>query len=118
MREFWRTMTGPKQGVYSVRRTRSAHRNASTGPCSPSDSNPSGSRGRCSPGGLHFGRLSRRRLASLGAWRPAALRQVVAVDFARALRGLPSYRARNALGCLPAIPGRFKRGGLIRENNV
>jgi len=32
MREFWRTMTGPKQGVYSVRRTRSAHRNASTNP--------------------------------------------------------------------------------------
>jgi hypothetical protein len=32
MREFWRTMTGPKQGVYSVRRARSAHRNASTDP--------------------------------------------------------------------------------------
>ena len=30
MREFWRTMTGPKQGVYSIRRARSAHRNAST----------------------------------------------------------------------------------------
>ena len=60
MREFWRTMTGPKQGVYSLRRARSAHRNASTNPYSPSDSNPSGGRGRSSRlGGLHFGRYSR-----------------------------------------------------------
>ena len=59
MRELWRTMTGPKQGVYSLRRARSAHRNASTNPYSPSDSNPSGRRGR-SPrlGGLHFGRIT------------------------------------------------------------
>jgi hypothetical protein len=49
MREFWRTMTGPKQGVYSVRRARSAHRNASTKSFSPSDSRS------YRLGGLQFG---------------------------------------------------------------
>jgi hypothetical protein len=58
MREFLGTMTGPKVGVYSLRRAQSAHRNASTNPYSPSDSNPSGSRGRSPRGGLHFGRAS------------------------------------------------------------
>ena len=38
MREFWRTVTGPKRGVYSLRPAQSAHRNASTNPYSPSDS--------------------------------------------------------------------------------
>ena len=38
MREFWRRVTGPKRGVYSLRRAQSAHRNASTNPYSPSDS--------------------------------------------------------------------------------
>jgi hypothetical protein len=32
MREFLGTMTGPKEGVYSLRRAQSAHRNASTNP--------------------------------------------------------------------------------------
>lgn len=32
MREFRRIMTGPKQGVYSVRRAQSARRNAATQP--------------------------------------------------------------------------------------
>jgi hypothetical protein len=32
MREFRRIMTGPKQGVYFVRRAQSSHRNASTQP--------------------------------------------------------------------------------------
>jgi hypothetical protein len=59
MREFWRTVTAPKQGVYSLRRAQSAHRNASTNPYSPSDSNPWGGRGRSYRlGGLRFGRYS------------------------------------------------------------
>jgi hypothetical protein len=107
MREFLGTMTGPKEGVYSLRRAQSAHRNASTNPYSPSDSNPSGRRGRSPRGGLHFGRAFRHRLVSApiehGGRRPAALRQgdsAIAVDFARALRGLPSYKARDGLRCL------------------
>jgi hypothetical protein len=115
-------MTGRKEGVYSLRRAQSAHRDASTNPYSPSDSNPSGGRGRSPRGGLHFGRASRHRLVAApiehGGRRPAALRQgdsAIAVDFARALRGLPSYKARDGLRCLRQFRDGSNRGGLGRE---
>ena len=71
MREFLAHNDRPKISVYSLRRARSAHRNASTNPYSPSDSNPSGGRGRSSRlGGLHFGRAFRHRLSRrLLTWR-------------------------------------------------
>ena len=59
MREFWRTMTGPKQGVYSVRRARSAHRNASTDPSHHRIQIPGRPRRSYRLGGLHFGRYTR-----------------------------------------------------------
>jgi len=53
-----------------------------------------------------------------GGRRPAALRQgdsAIAVDFARALRGLPSYKARDGLRCLRPARDGSNRGGLGRE---
>jgi hypothetical protein len=64
MREFLGTMTGPKEGVYSLRRALIGTLRPT--PNSPSDSNPSGRRGRSPRGGLHFGRAFRHRLVS--AW--------------------------------------------------
>jgi hypothetical protein len=59
MREFRRRMTGPKQGVYSVRRANLLIETLRPNPYSPSDSNPSGGRGRFYRlGGLNFGRYS------------------------------------------------------------
>ena len=120
MREFLGTMTGPKEGVYSLRRALIGTLRPT--PNSPSDSNPSGRRGRSPRGGLHFGRAFRHRLVSApighGGRRPAALRQgdsAIAVDFARALRGLPSYKARDGLRWLRQSRDGSNRGGLGRE---
>jgi len=103
MREFWRTMTGPKQGVYSVRRARSAHRNAST--------NPSHHRPRQI---VSARRIALREVLSVptehGGRRPAALRQWIALLLsicASTLR-FAKLQSLQRIGMPPAIPGRFK----------
>jgi hypothetical protein len=72
-------MTGPKQGVYSIRRAQCAHRNASTQPLlTIGYTNPSSGRGRFYRlGGLNFGRYSQCLLA--GGTRRAALRQWISL---------------------------------------
>jgi hypothetical protein len=68
MREFLGTMTGRKEGVYSLRRAQSAHRDASTNPYSPSDSNRAAAAERlgvdCTSGG-HPGIALSRRLSNM-----------------------------------------------------
>jgi hypothetical protein len=98
MREFSRTVTGPKQGVYSLRWARSAHRNASTNPYSPSDS-PSDS-------------------SPWGGRGTAPVDSAIAVDLAGAVYGLPSYKACNGLGGLRQSRGGSNREGLSRESNA
>jgi hypothetical protein len=71
----------------------------------------------CTSGG-HPGIALSRRLFNMAVRRPAALPQrdsVIAVDFARALRGLPSYKARDGLRCLRPSRDGSNRGGLGRE---
>jgi hypothetical protein len=68
----------------------------------------------CTSGG-YPGAAWSRRLASSSI---GPVDSAVVVDFARALRGLPRYKARNVLGCLQQSWGGSNRGGLSRENNA
>jgi len=110
MREFWRRVTGPKRGVYSLRPAQSAHRNASTNPSHHRIQIPRaaaadriGSVDYTSGGTLlvpteHGGR------------RPAALRQWIAplLSICASTLRFARLQSLQRIGMPPAIPGRFK----------
>jgi hypothetical protein len=115
MREFWRTMTGPKQGVYLSGGTICSSKRFDQ-PFSPSDSNPSGGRGRSyRRGGSHYGRLLSMTVASSGI---ATVDSAIAVDLREHLTVCQATKASNGLGCLRQSRAGSNCGGLGRENNA
>ena len=108
MREFWRTMTGPKQGVYLSGGTICSSKRFDQ-PFSPSDSNPSYRRG-----GSHSERLLRMAVASSGI---ATVDSAIAVDLREHLT-VCQATSSNGLGCLRQSRAGSNCGGLSRENNA